>query len=136
MRIVLDTNVLVSGLLKSTGPPARLVDLVLAGAVMVLYDERIMAEYREVLIRPKFKFDADDVASVCDYIEGEGERIKAAALALVLEDRDDLPFLEVACSGKARALVTGNPRHFPKECEIPILSPKQFLAILESASKD
>jgi predicted nucleic acid-binding protein len=45
MKIVLDTNVLVSGLLQSLGNPAQVVALALAGAVQICHDERILAEY-------------------------------------------------------------------------------------------
>ena len=53
MKIVLDTNVVVSGLLKSQGNPAQVLTLALAGAVQVCYDKLILAEYTEVLARPR-----------------------------------------------------------------------------------
>jgi len=49
MKIVLDTNIVVSGLLQSKGNPAQVLTLALAGAVQVCHDERILAEYAEVL---------------------------------------------------------------------------------------
>jgi predicted nucleic acid-binding protein len=51
MKIVLDTNIVVSGLLQSLGNPARVLMLALAGAVQVCHDERILAEYADVLTR-------------------------------------------------------------------------------------
>jgi putative PIN family toxin of toxin-antitoxin system len=112
VRIVLDTNVLVSGLLNPHGPPGRILDLITSGLVRVLYDDRIIAEYREVLARPRFGFDPDDVETLLEFIASEGESVISAPLALVLPDPDDLPFLEVAVAGRADALVTGNTDHF------------------------
>ena len=64
MKIVLDTNILVSGLLSSQGNPAQVLTLALAGAVQACYGERIVAEYAEVLARPRFKFDPKRVREV------------------------------------------------------------------------
>ncbi len=133
MRIVLDTNVLVSGLLSHGGPPSLILDLVEAGRLKVLYDDRVMLEYREVLARPRFSFSAESVAAIIELLEETGERTAAAPLDVELRDPDDLPFLEVAVRGKADALVTGNTRHFPAEYSgVPILSPAAFLAFLMS----
>ena len=57
MRIVLDTNVLVSGLLSPHRPPGEIVRLVSGGLVSLCLDARIVAEYRDVLARPRFGFD-------------------------------------------------------------------------------
>jgi putative PIN family toxin of toxin-antitoxin system len=112
LRIVLDTNVLVSGLLNPDGNPGRVVDLFLAGEVTLLVDDRILAEYRAVLPRPKFGFDASSVSDLLDLIEAEGVRVTAQPLGIALPDARDLPFLEVAIAGEAEAIVTGNARHF------------------------
>lgn len=112
MRAVIDTNVLVSGLLNPHGPPGRLVDAVLNGAITVLFDDRILDEYREVLARDAFGFAAGDVRVVLDFIEAAGEAVSALPVAVSLPDADDLPFLEVAIAGRADVLVTGNVRHF------------------------
>ncbi len=57
MRIVVDTNVLVSGLLNPYGSPGRILDLVLSGRIQVLYDDRILEEYQDVLARPQLAID-------------------------------------------------------------------------------
>ena len=57
MRIVLDTNVLVSGLHNPHGAPGRIVDLVLGARIHVLYDDRILAEYRDVHARPRLAIE-------------------------------------------------------------------------------
>jgi hypothetical protein len=64
VKVVLDTNVIVSGLIQPLGNPAKVLTLALAGAVQVCHEKRILAEYTEVLARPRFKFDAQRVWEV------------------------------------------------------------------------
>ncbi|HEV8238916.1 MAG TPA: putative toxin-antitoxin system toxin component, PIN family [Thermoanaerobaculia bacterium] len=113
MRIVLDTNVLVSALLTPHGPPGRLLDLVLAGKVRLLLDDRIADEYRAVLLRPRLGFDGADVAALLAFLAAESEWVAAATVRVKLSDPGDEPFAEVAIAGGADYLVTGNARHFP-----------------------
>lgn len=128
MLIVLDTNVLVSALLSAFGPPARVLDMVLSGDLRAAYDDRLMAEYREVLARPKFGFAAEDVAVVLAYLEAEGERVTAHPLSCELPDFDDLPFLEVAAEASA-VLITGNVMHYPekKRSGVQVTTPGEFM---------
>lgn len=77
MKIVLDTNVIVSGLLKSQGNPAEVLTLALAGAVQVCYDKLIFAEYAEVLARPRFKFDSKRVSEVLATLDVDGLAVHA-----------------------------------------------------------
>jgi uncharacterized protein len=112
VRIVLDTNVLVSGLLSPLGPPGRIVDLVVAERVTVLFDDRIVSEYRDVLARPRLRIHPADAAAVLDLIVRGGQHLPAPPLDVELPDPDDAPFLEVAVAAAADALVTGNERHY------------------------
>ncbi|HEX8243388.1 MAG TPA: putative toxin-antitoxin system toxin component, PIN family [Longimicrobium sp.] len=130
MRIVLDTNVLVSGLLSPNGPPGRILDLVLAGKVNVVFDDRIIAEYRDVLARPKLRISRREAEYVIDRIEDEGVLTPAPPLSLKLPDPKDQPFVEVAVAGAAEVLVTGNQRHFTVGDEplpVTVLTPADFL---------
>ncbi len=139
MRVVLDTNVLVSGLLNPHGPPGRIVDALLAGTVVSLFDDRVLDEYRDVLRRPVFDFKPTDVDALFDYIESKGQPATVPPLAVVLPDPDDLPFLEVAASERANALVTGNINHFKPlrgRHEVKVLTPAAFLAWLKDASAE
>ncbi|MPY87529.1 MAG: putative toxin-antitoxin system toxin component, PIN family [Luteitalea sp.] len=112
MRVVIDTNILVSGSINPHGAPGRVVDAVLTEAVTVLYDDRIIGEYRDVLRRLKFGFNQGDVDALALFIETTGELAAVKGLDVVLPDPDDLAFLEVADAGSADGLVTGNPKHF------------------------
>lgn len=113
MKITLDTNVLVSGLLKGYSAAGMIIRLVAGGLVQVVYDARILTEYREVLARPKFGFEESLVKAVLVQIEEDGVLVTAAPLPERLPDPDDEPFLEVARAAGA-ILVTGNKRHFPR----------------------
>ena len=113
MKIVLDTNVLVSGLLSPHGAPATVLRSVVAGSASICFDERILAEYRSVLARSKFGFDADQVAVLLEFLEATGQPVVAPPLALSLPDPSDEAFVEVAIASAADFLVTGNLKHFP-----------------------
>jgi uncharacterized protein len=129
MMIVLDTNVVVSGILRPYGKPAALLRLVSAGKIQVAYDLRILSEYRDVLQRSKFDFSKEDVDAFLTQIEKEGLLVSATPLTLQLPDPDDQVFLEVAVSARASALVTGNKHHYTcKEYQgVKIFSPAEFL---------
>lgn len=131
MRIALDTNVLVSGFLNPAGSPGRILDLLLAGEVTPILDDRILAEYRRVLPRPKFGLPPVEVSGVLRLIEGQGEFVSSPPAGISLPDPDDVPFLEVAISGSADSLVTGNLRHFPRPIRrglaFRIQAPTEFL---------
>lgn len=130
MRVVIDTNVLVSGIINPHGPPGRIVDAVISERLIVLYDDRILGEYRAVLRRPVFGFSRVDVDALLEFVERAGYAVSADALPLLLPDASDLPFVEVAITGQADALITGNAKHFkPKRgaLEVNIVAPADFL---------
>ncbi len=129
MNIVLDTNVLVAGLLSPFGPCGEIVRMVSSGELTLSFDARILSEYDEVLSRPKFKFEEDKVAALLDHIEHRGLTVAASPLPQSLPDRDDEPFLEVAIAAQAECLVTGNQVHFPPRlCQgMKVVSPSEFL---------
>lgn len=132
MRIVLDTNVLVSGLLNARGHTGRIVDLVVAGRLRVLYDDRILAEYRDVLARPELGLSQDDVRDVLRALVAAGELVAAQLWSAALPDPDDAPFLEVASAGLTDALVTGNLRHFPARARggVNVCTPAELMEAL------
>jgi len=128
--VVLDTNVLVSSLLSSKGPPAKILDLILGDHIVVAYDDRILGEYEEVLARPELRISPDKTLAVIDHIEVAGQYIESKALPTEgYTDPDDIMFAEVFITSEADALVTGNLRHYKpllKQDRL-VLSPAQFL---------
>jgi putative PIN family toxin of toxin-antitoxin system len=135
VRIVLDANVLVAGLLSPLGACGRLLDLSLDGVVELCVDGRILREYEEVLCRPHFSFPPILVAEVLGFLRRSADPIAAVPLAITLPDTEDQPFLEVAVAAKA-VLVTGNLRHFPKKaCKgVVVVSPTECLELLRQSA--
>ena len=134
MRVVVDTNVLVSALLSVHGAPAQVLDLVRQGVVTLCADGRILDEYDEVLTRPEFPFDKADVAKLTRFIRQACELVSVDAPPLSLPDPDDESFLEVAVCGHVDALVTGNARHYPqnRRSGVRVVTPAELVALLRS----
>jgi putative PIN family toxin of toxin-antitoxin system len=130
VSIVLDTNVLVSGLLRAAGPPGRILDLVASGVVRVALDERIFAEYCDVLSRSEFDFAPARVLDLTDYLWRAGDHVQPTHLDVVLPDPDDVKSLEAAVARGATALVTGNMRHYPpgQRRGVRLVTPREWLA--------
>ena len=134
MRIVLDTIVLLSGLLSPYGPPGSILRLITAGAVRICYDARILVEYRQVLLRPAFPFTEIQVDSLLDHLQADGDLVAALPLVERLPDPEDEIFLEVALSGDAQCLVTGNLKHYPVQNRhgVRVESPRAFLELFRT----
>ena len=129
MRLVVDTNVLVSGLLSPHGGPGTIVGLIVAGRVRLCADGRILAEYTDVLRRPKFSFPEETISALLELVRSSAELISSAPLPIRLPDPDDEPFLEVALAAMADYLVTGNTNHFPSDLclGVQVLTPRSFV---------
>ena len=128
MRVVVDTNVLVSGLLSPHGASAEVIRLIVGGALVPLYDARILGEYRELMLDRELEINPDQVPPLLDAFESNGEVVTALPLKHRLPDPDDEMFLEVAVSGGAKFLVTFNLKHFPtKSSGVRVVEPKVFL---------
>jgi uncharacterized protein len=131
VRIVLDTNVIVSATMTTRGPSAQIVNLFVDGEFDLYVDDRLLDEYEAVLHRPELPILPDDAAVVLELIRAIAKPVAATPLAVSLPDAKDLAFLEVAVTAGA-ILVTGNLRHFPKKsCQnVTVVSPREFLELL------
>jgi len=130
VRVVLDTNVLISALLF-TGVTSDLVPLWQKGAVRILLSREILEEYLRVLAYPKFKLSRQEIRGL---IEGDllpfveivnpGRRLK-----VVITDPSDDKFLECAVSGKADVLISGDKAllGIGRYRRVQIQNPSQFL---------
>jgi len=138
MKIVLDTNVLVSGLLTPFGPGGEIVRIVSVRDLIIQYDSRILLEYQEVLYRPKFKFNREHIDTLLDFLKKNGQLVSTSPLKRPLPDPDDEPFLEAAIAGKVKCLITGNKSHYPRSSRegIKILSPSEFLEFYRKFRRD
>jgi len=137
MKIVLDTNILVAGLLSPFGPRAEIVRMVSSGDLTLYFDSRILSEYSEVLCRSKFRFQIDKVVALLDHLEHRGHIVAPSPLSPSLPDPGDQPFLEVAVAGHAVCLVTGNHAHFPPRSSqgVKVFSPSDFLTFYRKQLK-
>ena len=135
MKVVLDTNVVVSGLITVQGVCAQIIDRMLAEDFQVSVDGRILAEYAKILDRPKLAIPFGVRHDVLDFARYRSTRVNPAPVAAALPDATDLPFLEVALEAEA-ILVTGNVRRFPKRaCKgVTVVSPREFLDLLRRSS--
>ncbi len=130
LLIVLDTNVLVSGLLNAKGAPGKVLDLILNNQIQIACDNRILGEYEEVLVRPELHLDQNKVIGIVDHIELSGIIIEPNDLPYDgYTDPDDIMFAEVFITSNADALVIGNLRHYKPllEQNAMVFSPAQFL---------
>jgi putative PIN family toxin of toxin-antitoxin system len=129
MRVVLDTNVLVAGLLSAAGPPGWIAEAVLAGELEPAFDSAIRQEYEEVLRRPEFQFPSARIDDILAALDQFGFVVAAPPpWPSALPDPDDEPFLAVAAAS-ASVLVTGNLRHFPSRVrgDVTVLSPRELM---------
>ena len=129
MKIILDTNVLVSGLLKTHSDAGVIVRMVAGGLLKIVYKARILAEYREVLCRSKFGFEKAEIEAIISQIEAEGVLIVGQPLPERLAGPDDEPFLEAVLVEEETVLVTGNKKHIlvaPTK-KVVVLNPREFI---------
>lgn len=129
---VIDTNVLVSAMLKVQSVPGQVASAALLGDLIPLLCDEIVAEYREVLARPKFKFDQIMVETFIDGIISRGIFVDAVPIGEIIPDIKDVIFYEVVMEGRKEHdtayLVTGNIKHFPVKSYV--VTPKEMLDIM------
>ena len=128
----IDTNVLVSAMLKWDSVPGLVLKHVFGGNLVPVFNEKILEEYREVLHREKFPFSEEDIHIVLESLQEQGISIDAGKLDIKLPDAKDVVFYEVVMEKRKKDsayLVTGNIKHFPKESFV--VTPREMLEILE-----
>lgn len=108
MRIVIDTNVFVSGIFF-TGPPHRILRAWRDGHVTLVYSPEILAEYERVLIELSGDLPAVDGGPFLDLLTRYGELIhRHSSVQFTCRDPDDVKFIDCVVQSKARLLVTGD----------------------------
>jgi putative PIN family toxin of toxin-antitoxin system len=113
IRVVLDTNIIVSALLQPLGPPAQVFELALGGVMQLCVSGSIYAEYEEVISRPRFQRSTEIIAATLQAVRENGHWVRPAETVRACADPDDDIFLECAQAAEAEFLVTGNLKHFP-----------------------
>ena len=137
LRIVLDTNVLVSAGLIPLGPQAEVINLVMAGEIELCVSEPLLTEYREVFSRRKFAhISATRFANLLAFIESEATRFTPdRQLTLSTHDSDNR-FYECADAAEADYIVTGNLKHFTKPHKnTKVVNTRELLELLAEISR-
>ena len=124
LRAVLDTNILVSGLLTPSGLPARVLYALRERLFTCFYTHAIIYEYVGVLSRPKFGFVMEETESLINDIRNAGSFLITNPSARPMPDESDRVFYDAAKAAGAY-LITGNAKHYP--IEPFILSPAEFI---------
>lgn len=129
--VVLDTNIVVSALLRPKGLEDQVFRLCLTGRLHLYVSPAVTAEYELVLPRPKFKLEPREVTKVLANLQRAAVVVHPDSVVHVVSDEPDNRFLECAEKAQADFLVTGNKRHFPKRWKTTqIVNAKEFIAII------
>jgi putative PIN family toxin of toxin-antitoxin system len=112
IRAVIDTNVLVSGMIAPSGNEALVLLAINQELVSPCFSAEILQEYEQVLCRPKFGFEAEEVESLLHLIRRRGELIQSASILPLSPDAGDDKFIACALAAKSEFLVTGNKPHY------------------------
>ena len=131
LRLVIDTNVLVSAAIKPDGLQRAVLVLATTRPTTLYVSEAILAEYREVLSRPELKIRKALRLQLLQLIRSRSHPVKPSRALQVTKDPDDNKFLECADVARADYLFTGNQRHFPKFWKkTKVITPREFIDIV------
>jgi uncharacterized protein len=131
LRLVIDTNILVSAAIKPDGLQRTVLLLATTKPATLYISEAILAEYREVLTRPELKIRKGLRQQLLQLIRSKSHSVKPSRALLVTKDPDDNKFLECADAARADYLVTGNARHFPRFWKkTKVITSREFLDIV------
>jgi|ERR1035437_628365 putative PIN family toxin of toxin-antitoxin system len=114
LRLVIDTNIVVSAALKPQGLQRTVLLLAITKPAHLFVSAGILEEYRSVLARPEFKIRKGLQHQLLAMIRSKARLVAPARRLRVANDPDDDMFIECADAARADYLITGNPRHFPK----------------------
>lgn len=129
MKIVLDTNVFISGIFFS-GPPYQILKAWEKGSFQILLSQDILDEYHRVAHELSSKFSSVDISPIIEMVTVHGQFVDTKDLDIVAcEDPDDDKFIECAIAGKGRIIISGD-KHLLKLSgyqDITVLNPRNFV---------
>jgi putative PIN family toxin of toxin-antitoxin system len=130
LRLVLDTNVVISAALKPEGLQRTVFLLAISKPARLYVSEAILVEYRMVLARPELRIRRGLQMQFLDLLENRARMVSPARLVRASSDPEDDKFLECADEARADYLVTGNLRHFPKFWKATkVVSAREFVSL-------
>lgn len=130
---VVDTNVIVSSMLKHNSIPGKIVDLIIAKSIIPLLNDEIIKEYYDVLTRNMFGFDKNEVEDTINKIKLSGIFLEREQVLEDFIDSDDIVFYEIVMSARNTMdayLITGNLKHYPVRNYV--VTPREMIEIIEN----
>jgi len=130
VRLVLDTNVVISAFINPGGKPSQVMKMVLGRKAELCYNSTILSEYENVMLRPKFSriINSGNVRRFINLIRNIGVSFDTVPSTITLPDESDRIFFDTA-RGSGSILISGNKKHFPKKPFI--MSPADFFEWLK-----
>lgn len=131
LRLVIDTNVIVSAALKPDGLQRTVLLLAITKPASLYVSDAILAEYKEVLARPELRIRKGLRQQLLQLIKSHSRLVRVASTLKVAGDPGDDKFLECADAARADYLVSGNVRHFPKFWKkTKVITSREFINIV------
>lgn len=131
LRLVLDTNVIVSAALKPESLPRTAFLLAITRPAQLYVTDTILAEYRQVLARPEFRIRKGLRQQFLQLIKNRAKLVHPVRAIRAAKDPGDDKFLECADAARADYLVTGNSRHFPKFWKnTKVINAREFVTLV------
>lgn len=130
---VIDTNVVISSMLRKQSVPGTIIDLAIKGEIIPLLNNEILDEYEEVLLRNEFGFAEGDVKDLMDNIKTNAVMLERTSTDELFKDQDDKVFYEIVLTGRKFSdafLITGNIKHYPFKTFV--VTPRQMLDVIEN----
>jgi putative PIN family toxin of toxin-antitoxin system len=130
LRLVIDTNVLISAALKPAGLQRTVLLLAITKPARLYVSQPILREYRDVLARPELRIRKGLRQQLLQLIKNRSYTVAPMQSLEVTTDPDDNIFLECADAARADYLVTGNQKHFPKFWKkTKVITPREFISL-------
>lgn len=129
---VIDTNVIVSSMLKADSIPGLIIQLIYENTITPLLNEEILEEYIEVLTRNKFNIPEEKIRKEISTIKEKSIFLERERCLEELIDKDDVVFFEIVMSARNTMdayLITGNMKHYP--IRNYIVTPREMIDIIE-----
>jgi putative PIN family toxin of toxin-antitoxin system len=131
LRLVVDTNILISAALQPLGPPRTVFRLAIAKPARLYVSEAILEEYRDMLARPELRIRKGLRQQFLQLVKNRARLVVPSRSLLIAKDPDDNKFLECADAAGADYLVTGNQGHYPRFWKkTKVITPREFIDIV------
>lgn len=135
--VILDTNIIISALIRKDSNPGKVVKMALSGKIIPVMHKKIQAEYWEVCKRKKFNFPDDIISRLMSRLGNRAIFLDETKSADKITDEKDIVFYEVTLTAKDKFndayLVTGNGKHFP--IKPFVVTPAEMIEIIEESGE-